>query len=85
MLSGVARARVIADIQMRLGSARPLRFIGVNRSVMVVPICLSESLMTPRAQASPTEAADHRDSSLSTPPAGARFRVARSAGPKDRS
>ena len=32
--------RVIADIQMRLGSARPLRSMGVNRSVMIASFAL---------------------------------------------
>src|SRR6201996_6976980 len=33
-LSAVARVRVIADIQIRLGNARPRRPIGVKRSVI---------------------------------------------------
>jgi hypothetical protein len=35
MLSGLARARVIADIQMRFGKARPPTVMGVNRSVII--------------------------------------------------
>jgi hypothetical protein len=36
----VARVRATADIQMRLGSARPWRSIGVNRSLMIVSFAL---------------------------------------------
>jgi hypothetical protein len=49
-LSAVARARVIADIQMRFGRARPWRAIGVNRSVRIVSFSLKGGQLLMRAR-----------------------------------